>query len=250
MKYAVITGASRGLGAAAAQQLISEGYHVITVSRKENADLKSTAEEAGTTLSHYSCDLGSAEQVQKVFAEIAETVYGDAELVYVVNNAGVIEPIEIAGELDAGLVMANVQVNLTSPILISNLFLEKAKKTGIETIIANVSSGAGERPIQGWSIYCSTKAALNMFTATAGLELSSANSNSKAIAFSPGIMDTDMQATIRSSSEEAFADVETFRNYKESGALRSAETVAGALVKLLQDSSLENGKVYKVNDLL
>jgi benzil reductase ((S)-benzoin forming) len=250
MKYAVITGGSRGLGASVAHQLLTEGYHVITVSRSENNDLKSAAEAAKAAYKHYSCDLSSAEQVQKVFAQISDTIYGDAELVYVVNNAGVIEPIDVTGELEAGLVMSNVQVNLTSPVLISNLFLNKAKATGIGTVIANVSSGAGERPIQGWSIYCSTKAALNMFTATAGLELSSINSRSKIIAFSPGIMDTDMQMTIRSSSEEAFADVETFRNYKESGALRSADTVAGALVKLLKDSSLENGKVYKVNELL
>lgn len=85
---------------------------------------------------------------------------------------------------------------------------------------------------------------------TAGLELESNGSSSKVIAFSPGIMDTDMQVTIRSSSEESFADVNTFRNYKESGSLRSPDTVAGALVKLVLAENLENGKIYKVNDLL
>lgn len=250
MKYAIVTGASRGLGASAARQFISEGIPVISVSRNENIDLKKAADQAGSGYSHYSCDLSSAQQVQSVFAQICEDVFNDAETVYVINNAGVIEPIEVAGELDASLVQTNIQVNLTAPILISNLFLQKAKETGTRVIITNVTSGAAERPIQGWSIYCSTKAAVNMFTMTAGLELESNGSSSKVIAFSPGIMDTDMQVTIRSSSEESFADVNTFRNYKESGSLRSPDTVAGALVKLVLAENLENGKIYKVNDLL
>ena len=250
MNYAIVTGASRGLGASAAQQLISKGIPVISVSRNENSDLKQAAERTGIRYTHYSCDLSSPEQVQSVFAQICEDVFHNAETVYVINNAGVIEPIEVAGELDAALVQTNVQVNLTAPVLISNLFLQKAKETGSKAIIANVTSGAGERPIQGWSIYCSTKAAVNMFTMTAGLELENSGSSSKVIAFSPGIMDTDMQVTIRSSSEEAFADVDTFRNYKETGSLRSPDTVAGALVKLVLADHLDNGKIYNVNDLL
>lgn len=249
MKYAIVTGASKGLGASAAQEFISKGIPVISVSRSENSTLKQTAESAGVSYTHYSCDLSSAQQVQSVFANICEEVFQHAENVYVINNAGVIEPIDIAGELDADLVQRNIQVNLSAPILISNLFLQKAKATGARVIITNVTSGAGERPIQGWSIYCSTKAAVNMFTKTAALELENSGSSNKVIAFSPGIMDTDMQVTIRSSSEEAFADVDTFRNYKESGSLRSPDTVAGALVKLVLADHLDNGKVYNVNNL-
>ncbi|WP_079507011.1 (S)-benzoin forming benzil reductase [Mesobacillus jeotgali] len=250
MKYAIITGASRGLGAAAAQQMLEKDIHVVSVSRNESSLLKQAAEHAGGSYSHFSCDLAAADQVQSVFSKIAEFVFKDAEIVYVINNAGVIEPIEVGGELDPSLVQTNVHVNLTAPILISNLFLQKAKDTGCKVVIANVTSGAAERPIHGWSIYCSTKAAVNMFTMTAGLELEQNGSPSRVIAFSPGIMDTDMQSTIRSSNEEAFADLETFRKYKESGSLRSPDVVAGALVKLILADSLENGMIYRVNDLL
>ncbi|CAM3916960.1 (S)-benzoin forming benzil reductase [Mesobacillus thioparans] len=250
MNYAIITGTSKGLGAAAAQQFISEGMQIISVARTENNDLKQSAADAGSGYSHYSCDLAAAEQVLSVFSQIAETVFKDAEMVYVINNAGVIEPIEVTGDLDVPLIQTNVHVNLTAPILISNLFLQRAKETDSKVVIANVTSGAAERPIHGWSVYCSTKAAVNMFTMTAGLELEQNGSKSRVIAFSPGIMDTDMQATIRSSSEEAFAELQTFRKFKESGSLRSPEVVAGALVKLILADTLENGKIYKVNDLL
>jgi benzil reductase ((S)-benzoin forming) len=250
MNYAIVTGASKGLGASAAQRFIPEGIPVISVSRNENSALKQDAESAGVSYTHYSCDLSSAQQVQSVFSQICDDVFQHADNVYVINNAGVIEPIDVTGELDPVLVQRNIQVNLSSPILISNLFLQKAKETGSRVIIANVTSGAGERPIQGWSIYCSTKAAVNLFTMTAGLELQNSGSSSKVIAFSPGIMDTDMQVTIRSSSEDAFADVNTFRNYKESGSLRSPDTVASALVKLVLADHLDNGKIYNVNNLL
>ncbi|WP_210365256.1 (S)-benzoin forming benzil reductase [Bacillus sp. REN3] len=248
MKYAIITGASRGLGASIAKQLLEEGMHVISVARSKSSGLGQA--EAGSILEHYKCDLSSAEQISAVFNEIAGKVFKEAEQVYLFNNAGVIEPIEAAGSLDNRQLLTNVQVNLTAPVTISNLFLQKAKEAGISTTIINVTSGAGERPVQGWSLYCSTKAGINMFTQTAGVELETAGSANKVIAFSPGIMDTDMQATIRASSEEAFADLQKFRHYKESGSLRSTALVASALVKLVLGGKLENGKIYKINDLL
>lgn len=89
-----------------------------------------------------------------------------------------------------------------------------------------------------------------MLTETVSLELSNKGSRHKVIAFSPGVMDTDMQGTIRSSSEEAFADVENFKRYKEQGMLRDTDTVAGVLVELVTEADVESGKLYHVNDLL
>lgn len=157
MKYAIITGASRGLGASAAQHMLAEGIHVISVSRKENSSLKQAAEKAGAGYTHHSCDLSSDVQFQSVLTAIASDIFKNAETVYVINNAGVIEPIEVAGELDASLVQTNVQVNLTAPILISNLFLQKAKETGTRVIITNVTSGAAERPIQAGAFIAAQK---------------------------------------------------------------------------------------------
>lgn len=89
-----------------------------------------------------------------------------------------------------------------------------------------------------------------MLTETVSLELSNKHSRHQVIAFSPGVMDTDMQGEIRSSSKEAFADVESFQRYKEEGMLRSTDTVASALLNLVTESDIESGKLYHVNDLL
>jgi benzil reductase ((S)-benzoin forming) len=141
-------------------------------------------------------------------------------------------------------------VNLAAPVLICNLFLNKAEENGTMLYIANVTSGAAERPVHGWSMYCSTKAAINMFTQTAALELNNRRSPSKIIAYSPGIMDTGMQKTIRSSTQEAFIEVGKFREFKEKNMLKSPGEVGEALVRLLLDGELENGRVYHVNELL
>ncbi|WP_284522309.1 SDR family NAD(P)-dependent oxidoreductase [Cytobacillus pseudoceanisediminis] len=169
------------------------------------------------------------------------------ETLYVFNNAGVIDPIGTAGNLDHAALIQNAHVNLIAPIMISNILMREVSS---EMTIVNITSGAAERPIQGWSAYCSTKAGINMFTETAALELQTAGSSHKVIAFSPGVMDTAMQGTIRSSAKEAFHDLEKFQAYKEKGMLRDTETVANALVDLLLQKEIESGKVYYVNDLI
>jgi benzil reductase ((S)-benzoin forming) len=251
MAYAIVTGASKGLGAAAARQLLSQGVNVISVSRSENEDLRKLAEENNGGYTHYTCDLSNSSDVQKVFTGIAGKVFGEEqETIYLINNAGMVDPIETAGKLDEEKTAAHVNLNLLAPMIISNIFLGKADDSDARLVIANVSSGAGSRPIQGWSVYCSTKAGVNMFTQTVALELENRNSKHNVFAFSPGIMDTEMQSTIRSSSKEAFKDVGTFKKYKEEGMLRDADTVAGALVKVLKSDHIENGKIYQINALL
>ena len=90
-----------------------------------------------------------------------------------------------------------------------------------------------------------------MFTQTAALEAEERKRNELHIAFSPGIMDTDMQGEIRSTNEEDFIEVEKFRKYKEEGQLRSPEEAARILFKLIDDASkLKNGEVYRVYDLV
>ncbi|SEM63195.1 benzil reductase ((S)-benzoin forming) [Mesobacillus persicus] len=251
MKYAIVTGASKGLGEGIARKLLEEQVKVIAVSRSDNEELHEVARKIDGDYHYFRCNLASTEETLAVFQRISETIFQQTtEAVYLINNAGIVDPIETVGDLNDTAILDNVQINLTAPVLISNLIIKQAEKTQIPLTIANVTSGAAERPVHGWSIYCSTKAAINMFTRTTGLELENKASSTKMIAYSPGIMDTDMQTTIRSSTEKAFYDVDKFKEYKEKGMLRSPAIVANALVKLMFEGNLENGKVYYVNDLL
>lgn len=251
MKYAVITGASKGLGEAIAKSLIAKQFAVVTISRTENEKLKMLAQEKGTSYQHFSCNLSLESEVQEVFMEITHRVFQkEPSDIFVFNNAGVIEPIATVGHLDKTPIDRNITVNLTAPIMITNLFLHKAQFSDTAVHIINITSGAAVRPIQGWSVYCSAKAGLNMFTQTVASEQAALQTKHSIIAFSPGIMDTDMQATIRSSSEKAFKDLKKFQEYQEKGMLLKPDMVANALIDLTLSGNVESGKIYNVNDLL
>jgi benzil reductase ((S)-benzoin forming) len=251
VKYAIITGASKGLGAAIAKRLFNEQISVISVSRTENEDLKKLALEKGADYKHFSCNLALEKEVQEVFMDIAHCIFEkDPKEILVFNNAGVVEPIHTVGNLDQTPIIRNVQINLIAPMLITNLFLNKAQNTETKVQVVNVTSGAAVRSIEGWSVYCSSKAGLNMFTQTAAIEQNELKTQNKIIAFSPGIMDTEMQGTIRSSSKEAFKELEKFKDFKENNMLLPAETVGNALVDLILNGDVESGKIYNINELL
>ena len=251
MRYAIVTGASRGLGEGISKSLLNEQINVISVSRTENEDLKELALQKDSYYKHYSCNLSLEQEVQEVFMIIAHDIFlKNPKEIFLFNNAGIIEPIHTVGNLDQTPIISNIQVNLIAPILITNLFLKKAQASTTTVHAVNITSGAASRSIEGWSVYCSAKAGLNMFTQTSALEQAAMGTNNKIIAFSPGVMDTKMQETIRSSSSEAFKELEKFKEFKESNTLLSADVVAEALVSLVLGGNIENGRIYHVNELL
>lgn len=251
MKMAIVTGATRGLGEAIASGLVKKGVGLINISRRDNDNLKAMATDAGVAYSFHPCDLTSTADTEKVFREVGASVFSSgADTIYVIQNAGLVTPINPSGKVDAESLEASVHVNLLAPMIALNELISASEGTAGQMLIVNISSGAGSRPVYGWSTYCSTKAGLNMLTETVSLELSGSGRDHKVISFSPGVMDTDMQGEIRSSAKEAFAEVEKFKRYKEEGTLRSAEKVADALVGLITGTEVESGKLYHINDLV
>lgn len=250
MQYAIVTGDSRGLGEAVAKQLMEKNVNVIGVSRNKNDSLQAHADERQVNYLHIASDLSDPTQVETCLDQIVEVVFHDeTHYVYVVNNAGMIEPIETVGSLDPEMTTKHIQLNLATPILLVNRLLNEANSRAIQMSVINVTSGAAEKTIHGWSVYGSAKAGINHFTQTVALEQE--GRGHIILAYSPGVMDTDMQGEIRSSSPEAFADVDKFKQMKEEGTLRSPDEVAAVLMDLLNEpEKIENGKIYKLYDLV
>ncbi|WP_138419813.1 (S)-benzoin forming benzil reductase [Aquibacillus sediminis] len=250
MKYAIVTGASKGLGASIANLLMENEIHVIGVARSTNQQLEQQAQLLGVTYHHYPCDLSNPQEVENVFQKIAEQVFTEGtNLVYLVNNAGALEPMKPAGEHNLDDLTNHVHINLLTPMATTNLFIQQANNTGIPVLVANVTSGAAKRPIYGWSAYSSTKMGLNRYSETVALEQDEIGTHNKVILFDPGRMDTDMQVHIRSTSEDDFKDVEQYKQAKQEGSLRHPNIVANALVRvLLDEQGIENGKLYLVKD--
>ncbi|WP_282034684.1 (S)-benzoin forming benzil reductase [Metabacillus indicus] len=250
MNTTIITGASRGLGEAIVKQLLAPGHHIIYLSRSENHSLRQLAFEKDAVLQFVPCDLSNAHQTEAAITEVFEKInWNDAEQLTLINNAGTVHPMKPVGKAEASEIEAHIQLNLTAPMVLSHAFAAKTKDLPVKKTVVNISSGAANYSLFGWNAYSSSKAGLDMFTKSFGLEQKQEKHPITVLSFSPGIMDTEMQGNIRSTKPEDFADVARFQEYHETGKLRSADFVAGVLLNLLEEEP-ENGRIYDIKEFL
>lgn len=193
-KVVVVTGASRGIGAAAARALASEGAAVALLARTEAA-CQALAEEianAGGRAEAFACDVSDSRQVAAAARGVREAL---GRVDALVNNAGVVEPIGKLGDCEPARWMDNIDINLGGPVRLLHALLPDLLAVG--GTVVNISSGAAHRPLEGWSAYCAGKAALAMLTRSLHLEYG--GEGLRVFGFGPGVVDTEMQVTIRGS---------------------------------------------------
>ncbi|MGH8116231.1 MAG: SDR family NAD(P)-dependent oxidoreductase, partial [Rhodanobacteraceae bacterium] len=191
----VVTGASRGIGAAAAAALGTAGARLMLAAR-DVAALKAVAQSIsrdGGTAATIACDVSDWESVQRL---VRETQNRFGKIDALVNNAGVIDPIARIADSDPAAWARNLQINLVGAYHAVRAVLPGmiAAKGGT---IVNVSSGAAHSPLEGWSAYCAAKAGLAMLTRAIAQE--HAPQGIRVFGFQPGTTDTDMQVIIRAS---------------------------------------------------
>lgn len=250
MNYYIVTGASRGLGEAIVKEIVGQDCTIICLSRNVNPSLNKIAAEKQTPILFIECDLSNIQQLPDVIKQLFSKIdIEHAQKITLINNAGTVNPIKEAGSANQEELILHVYLNFLAPMLLSEAVLRETKGTSTDGVIVNITSGAANRPVPGWSAYCSTKAGLNMYTKTVGIEQEEKHTNITSIAFSPGIMDTDMQGTIRKATKEEFSSIKQFKEYHEKGMLRSPSFVARTLINLLS-GPLENGRVYDIKEFL
>ena len=194
-KVAIVTGASRGIGAGAAFVLAKAGAAVMLVARDGKRALQLADEivaNGGQAIAS-PCDIADYGSVRRMVDE-TERRLGRIDIL--VNNAGIIEPIGPLVDSDPTAWRRSIEVNLVGAYHTARATLPRMLETGNGTVI-NVSSGAAHRPLEGWGAYCAGKAGLAMLTEAIALEC--ADAGVRVFGLAPGVVDTDMQATIRAS---------------------------------------------------
>lgn len=242
----LVTGASKGIGREVSLALAREGVRVILLSRP-SAELNQTLADVQAHSPHSfasPCDLGESSSV----ASAAQTILSHEDSIHgVVHNAGDIHPIKPLFGADASDWARSMMVNVVGVQHLTQA-LAPALQGQHRTRVTTISSGAALRPLASWSAYCTAKAALDMWTRCLAEE--GAADNITAVSVAPGIVDTDMQTTIRSASEEDFPLRSNFVGYHEDGQLTKPDDVARALLPLITAHTAEqSGQRFDVRDL-
>lgn len=191
-KVVVITGASRGIGAAAAREFSAAGAKVALLARSAG-DIGALAGDLGSDAMAQTCDVADPASLDAAAAAVVAR-WGRIDVL--INNAGVIAPIARLSDADPELWARAIDVNLKGVFhgIRAVLPIMRAQAGGT---ILTVSSGAAHNPLEGWSAYCASKAGAAMLTRAAHLE--EAAQGLRIMGLSPGTVATDMQVAIRAS---------------------------------------------------
>lgn len=232
-KAIVLTGASRGLGAALAARLLAADTLLVTVSRQPDASLQALARERGAQLVQIPADLSDPAQAGAAGEQAAAALPDSASRYVLVNNAGAVQPLGRVPDLSDGTaIAATLNLNVTAAILLTGRFLAATEGRAADRRILNISSGAGRNPYPSWAVYCASKAALDMFTRVLNAE--QRDKGVRAVSIAPGVIDTGMQASIRGSDPARVPVQPRFVQMHARGELASPAETAARLAAYLE----------------
>jgi benzil reductase ((S)-benzoin forming) len=243
MNLYIVTGTTRGLGAALAERIAEDGTNeLIALSSAPDAPVPGGA--------RLQVDLEDSAALEAAFDRVEQRIRGKRyERAVLINNAGLVVPVGPLESADPRELQRNLTVNLVAPLLLMRRFLRATEDSAMLRRIINISSGAARRPIAGWAAYCAAKAGLEMASRVVALDAEARARPVEIASLAPGVIDTDMQATVRAAPREAFPDRDRFLALQAEGKLRSAGDVARAILRLESEGRLAGEVVLDLRGL-
>lgn len=200
-KTVLITGASRGIGAATARHFAELGANVVLAARS-TGEIEEIASEIGDRALAVTCDVSRYEDVAAAVTAATDRFGG---LDVLIGNAGVIDPIAHLSDVNPDAWDKVIDINLKGVFHGMRAALPVMKQAGSGTIIT-ISSGAATSALEGWSHYCASKAAALMLTRAADKE--NRDHGIRVLGLSPGTVATDMQHQIKASGMNPVAQLD------------------------------------------
>jgi NAD(P)-dependent dehydrogenase (short-subunit alcohol dehydrogenase family) len=239
---AIVTGVSRGLGAALSSELLDRGFTVLGIGRVSNRQL------TGDRYRFLQFDLANAPHVETSIASAFEDLRERRPAsVCLLNNAATVRPVGTLGKLAASEIASALAVNLAAAVTLANLFCRVFTDAAMTRRVINVSSGAAEHALPGEAVYCIAKAGVEMLTRTLAAEQQ--EPTFRAITVRPGVIDTDMQLFARSQTPDILPSVDLFKGFHHQGRLVAPAVVASKIVAQLVTEDVENGRTYSYHEL-
>lgn len=230
----ILTGASRGMGRAMAQQLLQRGeITLLAISRGADAELEALAADAGSLLVQWQLDLAeplpAAQRVNDWLGSLHAPAFQSATLI---NNAGTVgRPAPLAQAELADLSQA-LRVGLEAPLLLTSAFLRATRSWSAPRRVLNISSGLGRNAMGSQAPYCAAKAGMDHLSRAVALE-EAGEGGARIVSLAPGVIDTDMQIALRGADAGLFPDRGRFEKLKQDGLLDSPESAAAKVLAWL-----------------
>ena len=230
-KVAIITGTGGGIGKATAELLLREGYLVFGYSRTNKIN--------HPNFTFTPIDLSDLAQVNDLALPII-----NSDNVLLINNAATIGSIVPFDKKETSDIINEYSLNLVSPTILCRKYITTYSKQ--EKLLINIGSGAANSPIPSWSTYCASKAALDMLTHVIAEEN---HKNLKVFSIHPGIVDTNMQKTIRNTKAHLFPLLSKFTAYHSNNELETTTIAARKLYHIIQNSNEFTKNILSIRDV-
>ncbi|XP_078673531.1 sepiapterin reductase-like [Branchiostoma floridae x Branchiostoma belcheri] len=251
--FCAVTGGSRGLGRSIAVQLagrLGEGSRLVLTGRslqglqetKRQVEEKSpnqlevklvTGDMEDSTVYHaHFCD---------IFADVQPGTFKNALMIHNAATLGDLSK-KAAEHSDAEILNKYYATNLTSVIALTAKFMQVFSGSVVRRTVVNISSGTAIEPLEHHALYCSGKAARNMFFKVMAAE----EPDVRVLNYSPGPMLTDMAQTVRSCGVKIVED--GYKTMESQGMIQSPEDPAKHLLTLLEEGNFKSGAFLDVFD--
>jgi len=230
----IVTGSSRGLGAALAAQLTAPGHQVLGLARHQNPALAEQARASGAALTQWAVDLSDPLlPAERLSDWLNAPERGEVASVTLINNAGVVGLPAALDQVPLATLQGAMRAGLEAALLLTASFLATTASWTVPRRVMNISSGLGRRAMAGSAAYCAAKAGMDHYSRCVALEQAALPNGARIVSIAPGVIDTDMQLTLRAADAAAFPERERFAQLHASGQLASAADCAAKLLRYL-----------------
>jgi NAD(P)-dependent dehydrogenase (short-subunit alcohol dehydrogenase family) len=249
----ILTGASRGLGAAMADQLLGAGHRLLCLSRHRNEALATKAASTGASVEQWETDLAqpleAAARLQAWLDGLSAAESASFASATLINNAAALTRIGAIDDCSEGELSAALRVGLEAPVLLTAAFLRATRGWPAAKRVLNISSGLGRRAMAGQASYCAVKAGMDHFTRALALDEAHRPGGARVVSLAPGVIDTDMQVQLRGADPAGFPDRSAFIGLKQNGQLASAAQAAASVLACLERPDFGSEPIADVRDL-
>jgi benzil reductase ((S)-benzoin forming) len=240
-RLVILTGASRGLGAAMAEQLLNADTVMLCLSRGRHPTLAASAAAVNATLEEWQRDLTDSITVaDEVGAWLAAFEAQRFDQALLINNAGVISTVGPSDGCTSVELASALRVGLEATILLTATFLRATGGWTADRRVLNISSGLGRRAMAGSAIYGAAKAGMDHYSRVVALDeahraerMGDKRRAARIVSLAPGVIDTDMQAQLRAADTSGFPGKAYFEQQHAQGQLVSAEDTARRVLAYL-----------------